>query len=103
MSGAFTVPDTTTVLTTDLIPIGFDYSANIAPGDALGPVASTLTNVLTGTPITPADAAAISGNLVIQIVRGSQLTAKQSYRLDVTAVLNAGKTITGSLYVNCPY
>lgn len=103
MSGAFTTPDTKTVLTTDELPIGFDYSANIVAGDALASPSTKLTNVLDNTTITPTDAATISGTQVIQIIRGSQLTAKQSYRCDVTATLNAAKIITASCYILCPY
>lgn len=103
MSGIFTVPDSTTIVTTDKLPIAFDYTANVAVGDTLSSPTTVLTNVLDGTTITPSDAPTVSGNLIIQIVRGSQLTAKGTYRADVTAQLNAAKVITASLYIACPY
>lgn len=45
----------------------------------------------------------VTSAYVQQPVRGSQLTAKHAYRLDMTAVLNAAKTMTVSIAIPCPY
>jgi hypothetical protein len=91
------------VATTEELPIAFDYSLNVVAGDVVASPSAVLHNPDTGAVITPTDAPTVSGNLVIQIIRGSQLTARQMLRLDVTATLNAAKVITASLYIACPY
>lgn len=45
----------------------------------------------------------VVSSFVQQVIRGSQLTPGQFYRLDVTAVLNATKTITASTTIKCDY
>jgi hypothetical protein len=103
VSGLYVVPGLTTIATTETLPIAFDFVQNIVPGDAPSASVGKLYDSLDNSLVTPTDPATVSGTQVIQIVRGSQLTAKHTYRLDVTTTLNTAKTITGSLVVKCDY
>lgn len=77
-------------------------------GAQLAAVQSIIGDVVTlATPLSSAPAAgdAVTSSFVQQIVRGSQLSARQSYRLDVSATLSASpaKVMTVSVGIPCPY
>jgi hypothetical protein len=100
-------PSTVYIATTEKIPYSFDFTANLLGGESLANAGAQMNDeTLRGASVTLTDAPSINGNIVVQEVRGAELTAGHVYRLVVSADvvgLIANKRLSISVVVNCPY
>lgn len=96
-----------TMATTETVPIGIDFTNYLAGGDSVSSPVSALTTTTSGPnagkTITLGNAPTINGNIVTQIVVGSQLAASNSYLLEIMVTLNTNKVMCGALQVNVPF
>lgn len=104
MPTLFTTPPSVTVAKSEKIPISVSFAAMILAGDVLSAPTSVLWTSDGGTLALGVNPTLnVDGISVDQEIVGSILTAGQTYRLDVTVVLNPNKTVTGSINIYCPY
>ncbi|MGC8489660.1 MAG: hypothetical protein ACP5QO_15780, partial [Clostridia bacterium] len=92
MSVFDTTPGEFVMGTAEVLPIGIDVSALLQTGESVSSPSVTATDVGTGLPVTLADAPAVSGTVVTQILRGSEFTAGHAYRIGL--VFNAAPSVT---------
>jgi len=85
------------------LPLGFDATALLLSGQTVSSPTTVLTDLTTSTTITLANAPTVSGNIVTQVVVGSQLTADHVYRLVVTFTAGTDTTWSMPLQISCPF
>jgi cellulase/cellobiase CelA1 len=89
--------------TTETLPLGFDATALLSGAQTISAVAVVLTDIATGVAITLANPPSVSGNIISQIVVGSQLVAGHSYRLVVTFTAAASEIWSMPLRITVPF
>lgn len=92
-------PKTFQMLTTEVWPLGFDMTA-LLDNAALSNPQATLYDINTNKTVSLEDLANGQGNIITQIVRGSQLTAPHGYRLTVTCGAGDDQTVSTVLLLN---
>ena len=75
------------------IAVGCDFTVWMISGDVLTSPSTNLEDMASGATITLTDPPSITGNTVLQIVRGSELTPGHAYSLVWTATLSSTKTL----------
>lgn len=88
--------------TSETWPLGFDTTNLLINDEVPSLPVSTLTDLFTGETVTLEDEPYIIGNVVTQVVRGSQLTAKHQYSLAVGFTLDAVTIPVMVLTINVP-
>lgn len=108
-SDVSTTPGAISILTTEELPIGFDFTkplAQIAGGAISSPTARIETTDPPPTASGPAGALigspSVSGSTITQTVDGRQLTAGNTYRLTVTATLATNTLVGAYVYLVVP-
>jgi hypothetical protein len=99
----FVTPATAVITTLETWPWGFDATNLLAEGDSITSPVSVMVDTNTGAAVTLSDSPTIDGNVITQIVRGSELTAGHSYRLTVTFTASANTVPAMPLLVNVPF
>lgn len=92
-----------TMATTEKLPLGFDATSLLGPGDVITDVVSVLTDTNTGKVVALVDDPTIDGNVVIQPVDGTVLDASHTYSLNVTFSANASTTWTMTQKLTVPF
>lgn len=102
------------MMTTETLPLQFDFTPVLLPGETLSAASSSLTDTTNGgsVPVTLSDSptvvnivdgAALS-NGVQQILRGpTELVAAHNYRLVLSGTVNATKVWSAALTINVPF
>lgn len=67
--------------TTETLPLGFDATALLSGAQTISAATTVLTDIATGKAVTLANGPSVNGNVITQIVVGSQLAGGHSYRL----------------------
>lgn len=95
-----TKPGSYVMATTDIKPLGFDTSDDLAEGQTpSAPVTSMVDE--DGAAIVLVDAPTISGNVITQIVRGSVMEADTRYFLTVQFTAGTDDETTSVLRIYC--
>lgn len=95
-----TQPPVLDVATVETLPLAFDVSALLAPGDSVASPAATLTDLTTGLALR-APAAIPSGTDVLVTVSG--LAAGHRYRLVVAFTAASLKVLATDVLLNCVF
>lgn len=91
------------ILTTDVFPLAVDMTAQLSTGQAPTDPRTTLYDQTSGLDVTLIDPPAVSGNQVIQTIRGSALTPQHIYRLTVVYTPSGTSiSLTTVTQVQCP-
>ena len=96
-------PSTFEIQTTETLPLGFDATALLSPGDTISASGSVLTDIATGLAITLAHVPTVYGNIITQVVVGSQLAPGHEYRLVVSFTAAANEIWSMPLIVSVPF
>jgi len=86
-----TNPSSFLMASAEILPIGIDVTALLSTGQSIGEYSITVTDYATASPVTLADTPAVSGNVVTQIIRGSELQPSSTYRVNL--VFNAAPSV----------
>lgn len=98
-----TIPASFVMATEESWPLGFDTSAVLEDGDTPSSAVVVFTDIGTGKTITLSDAPSITGNVIVQIVRGSQLLGGHKYTLAVSFTVNVDTVALMVLSLTCPF
>ena len=74
-----TIPPALVMATTDTLPITFDTSPLLRVGETPSAYSATLLDTTSGKDVALSDPATLAGNVIEQIIRGSELIAKHVY------------------------
>ena len=96
-------PPATTMQTTEELPLGFDTSALLELGQSVTMPSATLTDLTESTTITLANRPSVNGNVITQIVDGSQLSGNHVYRLTVSFTAAADTNWSMPLQITVPF
>lgn len=96
-----TNPAAVGMATTDVIPYGVDMTNALPSGGSVSGVTCLLTDLRTGQKITLEDNPTVAGNVVTQIVRGSQLVAGHYYRLTIVFSAATNTVLTVAVEIAC--
>jgi hypothetical protein len=97
-----TVPPSRRQLTTDIIPWAVDFTEQLQTGQTVTSPSTKMIDQGTGATITLSDAPSVAGNIVSQVVRGSELTAGHRYWLIFNYVAGVLTTLGAVLEIDVP-
>ena len=93
MSGPATTPATFTMSVTETLAFPIDMSAYLSSGQSVASPTATLVRLDTNVAVTLSDNPSTSGNVVTQIIRGSELVANERFRLTVNFTASPSSNI----------
>jgi len=96
-------PSSIILQTTEELPLGMDMTALLSGTETPSNPVVTMQDLTAGTTVTLADTPTIDGNIVVQIISGSVLTAQHQYRMLFTFTAATDTTWTVPLAVTCPF
>lgn len=96
-------PSSVILQTTEELPLGMDMTALLSGTETPSNPVVTLEDLTAGTTITLPSAPVVSGNVIVQVVPGSLLTAQHQYRMLFTFSAATDTTWTVPLAVVCPF
>jgi len=103
MSSVDVTPASFSMLTTETLPLAFDASTLLADGESVSDVSVTLVSLGDASTVDLADDPSVAGNVITQVVDGSQLSPDQRYRLAVTFQAATDKVWTLPLVITVPF
>jgi hypothetical protein len=103
MTIPYVSPSPFAVFRSEVWPLGFDATALLAVGDTISTPAAVLRDVKARSVVVLAHTPTVVGNVITQIVDGSQLIAGKEYRLEITFTANTNKIVTMPLVISVPF